>query len=130
MLQAASMTRILALALAGPLLLAACGENTPPPKPPTTVKPVGKKSTSQQRESVGITVYNSDFGLVREIRSVDLGRGVVSLEFNDVSSKIEPQTVFVKSASPAALTVYEQNYRFDLLTPEKLLEKYEGKKVR
>jgi hypothetical protein len=113
------------------LSLAACGGSTPPPAPPSKGPPTAKTSTSADRESVGITVYNSNFGLVREIRSVPLGRGRVELEYRDVSSQIEPETVHIRSIdAPSAFGVLEQNYRYDLLTPQKLLEKYEGKKVR
>ena len=70
--------------------------------------------------------------VVRELRDVDLGTGRVSLEFRDVSSRVEPDTVHVKSMSPTskAFSVLEQNYRYDLLSPQKLLKKYEGKKIK
>ncbi len=87
------------------------------------------KSTSDQREEVGITVYNQNFGLVREVRTIDLAAGRTALEFRDVSEQIEPQTVAIKGLG-AQLHVLEQNYRYDLLSPQKLLEKYVGKKVK
>jgi len=89
------------------------------------------KSTSAQRESVAITVYNQNFGLVREVRNIDLPLGRVSLEFRDVAARIQPETVHIKSlSSPDLFSVYEQNYRFDLLTPQTLLQKYVGKQVK
>ena len=121
---------LLAAPLALAFMLSACGDNPPPPpKLAGNAKPIAKRSTAEQREMVAITVYNSDFGLVREVRNVDLGQGTISLEFRDVSSQIEPQTVHIKGM-PGALSIFEQNYRYDLLTPQKLLEKYEGKKVK
>jgi hypothetical protein len=90
-----------------------------------------KVSTAEQRSEVGITVYNQNFGLVREVREVDVGTGTVDLEFRDVAANIQPETVSIKSLSAAgSLGVLEQNYRYDVLTPAKLLEKYVGKKVR
>ncbi len=90
-----------------------------------------KKSSAKEREKVGITVYNQNFGLVREIRKLHLGEGRVSLEFRDVSAHIQPETVHIKSLDGEDdLSVLEQNYRYDLLTPEKLLEKYVDKKVK
>jgi hypothetical protein len=48
-----------------------------------------------------------------------------------VSAHIQPETVHIRSIDdPDALAVLEQNYRYDLLTPEKLLEKYVGKRVK
>ena len=87
-------------------------------------------STSDQRQEVGITVYNDGFGLVREVRNLDVGTGRVALEFRDVSAQIQPETVAIKPVTGTGLTVFEQNYRYDLLSPQKLLEKYVGKKVK
>jgi hypothetical protein len=90
-----------------------------------------QKSTAGEREEVGITVYNQNFGLVREVRTIDLAQGRTALEFRDVSEQIEPQTVAIKSLVPGAqLHVLEQNYRYDLLSPQTLLAKYVGKKVK
>ena len=89
-----------------------------------------KISTSAERTNVGITVYSDDFALVRESRRLKLGEGRVSLEYRDVSSEIQPETVHIQAlGDPRGLRVLEQNYRYDLLEPQKLLEKYEGKQV-
>ena len=87
-------------------------------------------STSAQRKEVSITVYNDGFGLVRETREVDAANGRVALEFRDVSSQIQPETVAIRPTGAGQLRVLEQNYRYDLLSPSKLLEKYVGRKVR
>ena len=88
------------------------------------------KSTAAQRKEVSITVYNQNFGLVREVRDLELGTGRVALEFADVASTIQPQTVAIKPLGGGALNVLEQNYRYDLLTPQTLLEKYVGKGLK
>jgi hypothetical protein len=88
-------------------------------------------STPEQREEVALTIYNQNFGLVRELRRVELGRGSLQLEFGGVASTIQPETVHIQSLSaPGGLRVLEQNYRYDLLSPQKLLEKYVGRMVR
>lgn len=91
-----------------------------------------KVSTETDRKKVSITVYNGNFGLVREVRELpDLGRGQVSLELRDVAATIQPETVAIQSlGGPKALSVLEQNYRFDLLTPQTLTEKFVGRDVR
>lgn len=93
---------------------------------------VEKRTTgSADTREIGITVYNQNFGLVREVREVTLGSGRTELEYADVAAQIEPHTVHVKSLDAAGgLSVLEQNYQFDLLNPQKLLEKYVGKKVK
>lgn len=118
-----------ALACALTLLLAGCATKKASEVPSGPA--IERSSDGTTRESVSVTVYNSNFGLVREARQVDLGEGRVALSYADVSAQIQPETVHIKSLDdPAALTVLEQNYRYDLLTPEKLLEKYVGKKLR
>ncbi len=90
-----------------------------------------RRSTSADREAVTLTVYNQNFGLVREIRSLDLGRGLLRLEFGNVASSIQPETVHIRSLERGnPLAVLEQNYEYDLLSPQKLLEKYVGRTVK
>jgi hypothetical protein len=88
------------------------------------------QSTSEQRSEVTITVYNQNFGLVREVRDLALGRGRVALEFRDVAAQIQPETVHIRAlVGTDGLRVLEQNYQYDLLNPQKLLEKYVGRTV-
>jgi hypothetical protein len=90
-----------------------------------------RASSATDRRELSITVYNQNFGLVREVRDLPIGIGRIALDFRDVAALIQPQTVYIRSLAGAdALTVLEQNYRYDLLTPQKLLEKYVGKKVK
>ena len=82
------------------------------------------------QETVSITVYNSNIGLVKDGRRLTLPNGVTELRFGAVAAKIMPQTVHIKSLSdPSGLQVLEQNYEYDLLTPQKLLEKFVGKEI-
>src|SRR5712692_9251583 len=73
-------------------------------------------TTARDRQSVNITVYNSNLGLVRETRTLTLPEGRVALRFSDVTSQIRPETVHLASlTAPAALRILEQNYQYDLL---------------
>jgi hypothetical protein len=70
------------------------------------------------------------FGVVREIRKLALTRGDNQVKFADVAAAIDPTTVAFKSlTAPDSTAVLEQNYEFDLVNPDKLLEKYLGKSV-
>jgi hypothetical protein len=82
------------------------------------------------QESVAVTVYNSDIGLIKDIRRLTLPSGLTELRFGEVAAKIMPQTVHIKSLTHAnQLHVLEQNYEYDLLTPRKLLDKFVGKEI-
>ena len=79
------------------------------------------------RQSVNLTVYNNNLALVRETRRVELPNGTFVLRYEDVAKAVRPETVYIRDASdPAAVTVLEQNYRYDVLTPSRLLELYVG----
>ncbi len=80
---------------------------------------------------VAITVYNVNLGLVKDRREIKLPKGTSDLRFMDVASKIIPTSVSIKSlVDPESLRILEQNYEYDLLNPQKLLDKYVGKEVK
>lgn len=88
-------------------------------------------STSDDRAEVEVTVYNDNLGLIKEVRKVELPKGQGELRFMDVAAHIRPVTVHVKSThNPADFSVLEQNYEYDLISPEKLLDKYVGKNIK
>src|SRR3989454_6110791 len=87
-------------------------------------------TTARDRQSVNITVYNSNLGLVRETRRLTLPDGRIALRFADVTAQIRPETVHLASlTAPAALRILEQNYQYDLLNPAKLLDKFVGREI-
>lgn len=116
------MTRIAAYILTAALVA--------PLAVPAAAAPPRYASNVDDRSEVSVTVYNNNLGLVREIRDVTLGQGELRLEFQDVASTIQPETVIVRPLGQGRLGVLEQNYRYDLLSPQKLLEKYVGRSVR
>ncbi|HTD33434.1 MAG TPA: DUF4139 domain-containing protein [Candidatus Elarobacter sp.] len=87
-------------------------------------------STLGDQRAVGITIYNADLALVRDRRHVTLPKGESHLALRDVSARIQPETALLTSiTAPARLNVIEQNFDYDLLSPQKLLEKYVGRDV-
>jgi len=88
------------------------------------------RSTLDDQQSVAVTIYNNNLALVKDQRKVNLNSGLNNLALRDVSAQIRPETALLRSLSNAgSLTTLEQNFDFDLLTPQKLLEKYVGKNV-
>ncbi|MBI3247622.1 MAG: DUF4139 domain-containing protein [Deltaproteobacteria bacterium] len=113
------------------------GDTLPPPvfavDPAPAAAPATppRVSTLDNQTNVSLTIYNSNLGLVKDVRDIDLGEGEQELRFMDVASEVIPTTVHVKSLTDArGLQVLEQNYEYDLISPEKLLEKYVGKEVK
>lgn len=88
------------------------------------------RSTLQDQQEIAVTIYNSDLALVKDQRKVKLKTGLNGLAMRDVSAQIRPETSLLRGISnPGSFTLLEQNFDFDLLTPEKMLEKYVGKTV-
>jgi hypothetical protein len=75
---------------------------------------------------VAVTIYGNNTALVRDTRLLDLRGGRQTLEFKNVSAKIRSETVSLKAAD---LSILEQNFDFDLLSPGKMMEKAVGHTV-
>lgn len=70
------------------------------------------------------------FGVVKEVRTLVLERGTNELKFTDVAAFIDPTTVsFADLTDPGGTSVLEQNFRFDLVSAEKLYEQYIDREV-
>jgi hypothetical protein len=81
-------------------------------------------------EGVSLTVYNQNFGVVKEVRTLALDGKMATVQFRDVAKQIDPTSVHFKSLTdPAGTVVMEQNYEFDLVSADKLLDKYIDKKI-
>lgn len=76
---------------------------------------------------LSLTIYNSNLALVEHVRPMQVAAGTHRIEFAGVSAQILPQTV---SFSGPGLSIIEQNFDYDLLTPQKLMEKAIGQQVR
>ena len=89
-----------------------------------------RRTTEKDQTDLSVTVYNSNLALVRDVRQIHLQSGVFPLRFEDVAASIKPATVHFRSLTdPAKVNVVEQNYEYDLLDPQKLLQKYVGREV-
>ena len=64
------------------------------------------------------------YGMVRQEREVQLGRGRSQVRFTDVAALIDPTTVTFTSLTEPAARVLEQNFQFDLVSTDKLLQKF------
>jgi hypothetical protein len=91
---------------------------------------VEQVTTLADQKAVAVTIYNQNLALIKDQRKLQLGVGESALSFRDVSAQMRPETALLRNPKqPNALSVIEQNFNFDLLTPQKLLEKFVGKTV-
>ncbi|MDX2127592.1 MAG: hypothetical protein SFU91_00995 [Chloroherpetonaceae bacterium] len=78
-----------------------------------------------KRESLSLTIYNDNLALVRESRKVQLPSGNTSYSLTDIPERIDPTSVRVKFNG----SVFEQNYQYDLVSADKILQRYIDKPV-
>lgn len=83
----------------------------------------GPAGAQQKDEGVAVTVYNGGYAVVRELRDLQIGKDGVA-KFTDVATAIDPTTVHFKSLSDPKAKLLEQNYQYDLVSANKLLQKY------
>ena len=87
-------------------------------------------TTLNDQVDLAVAVYNSNLALVRDVRQLNLPTGEFQLRFMDIAATINPATVHFRSTTePTRLNVLEENYEYDLLDPQKLLQKYVGREV-
>src|SRR5262249_31737606 len=79
------------------------------------------------QDDLSITIYNNNLALVEDARTLDIAAGRSKLEFKDVSTAIRPETVALDARD---VTIVEQNFDYDLLTPDKMMEKAVGTQVQ
>ncbi len=101
-------------------------ESVPPARPEAAR---GERSEDGNMQ-VELTVYNSDLGLVKETRSLDLIAGENQVRYSNVAARIDPTSVHLTSlGDPSGLVVLEQNYEYDIVSSSKLLSKYVDQEV-
>jgi hypothetical protein len=103
---------LLSTCLAAPALAQISAEIPPP-------------SQSAQGE-VAVTIYNNNLALVQDRRQLDIPAGRSRQEFPDVSAQIRAETVTVTGSD---LGIIEQNFDFDLLSPQALMQKAVGETI-
>ena len=113
------MIRTLAVALSASALLPA----------PAQPLPREVDSAAAGREAIALTIYNDDLALIKDRRRVELPGGLARLSLREVSAQLRPETALLRASDGNALRLIEQNFDFDLLTPQKLLDKHVGREV-
>src|ERR1700684_3184210 len=97
---------------------------------PVAADPGEHVSTLSDQRAVGVTIYNEELALIRDRRHVTLPKGESHLALRDVSAQMQPETALLQSVTaPRRLSVVEQNFDYDLLSPQKLLAQSVGRDV-
>ena len=88
----------------------------------------GAVSPEQYRPGSGVPVPG--YAVVRHERDIPLISGTNQVRFSDVAAQIDPTSVSFESLTdPNNTRVIEQNYQFDLVSSQRLLEKYIDREI-
>lgn len=72
------------------------------------------------QKSLAVTVYNQNLGVIKDVRNINIKKGNSTIAITDVAQNIDPTTVHIGFNGE----VLEQNYQYDLISLNKILEKY------
>jgi hypothetical protein len=81
-----------------------------------------------EAEDLEVTIYNSNLGVVKEYRTNFLSAGLNDVLYEDVASLIDTTSVRLKSMN-GNIEVLEQNFQYDLVNRDKILQKYIDKEI-
>lgn len=87
------------------------------------------KAASPEKTRNEVTVYNQNLALIKEYRTMDLSKGNNIVKYVDVASQIDPTSVMFRDPESINTIVVEQNYEYDLISSDKLLDKYLDKEI-
>lgn len=106
---------------------AAEAQNAKNSEPPKKEEKGETLVTTKNRKNLNLVVYNQNFALVNDTRTIPFTKGINSIAFQNVSSQIKPETAVFNGDG---VRVLEQNFNFDLLSRNSLLQKFLGKDIR
>jgi hypothetical protein len=95
-----------------------------------TAAPAQTSSSGATKRSLAVTVYNQNLGLVHEERSLDLRAGLNRVRYADVAALLDPTSVHLVPVGGGDFRVLEQNFQYDLVSGDRLLERSIGSTVR
>ena len=81
---------------------------------------------SIEHKSLSVTVYNQNIGVIKDVREIDISSGSSEIKITGVAQQIDPTSVHIKLAGE----VIEQNYRYDLVSLDKILRKFVNQNIR
>lgn len=94
--------------------------------PPELYRPVAGAAMNMSQLVARIPGY----AIVKQERTINLRAGRSTVRFSDVAAQIDPTTVsFVSLTDPDRTHVLEQNYEFDLVSTDKLMQRYLDRRI-
>ena len=95
------------------------------------VTPAVGQTKAADKPGFSVTVYNQNYALVKDCREIELKKGLSTVKLTDVAATIDATSVrFVSLTDAKGTRVVEQNYEFDLVSADKILQKYIDRPIK
>ena len=116
-----SKRNVVVALLAGLFLFTAIPGHAEPAKVSLTIYNAPSSNYSYDQGSI----HGFGYAVVRETRALNLEKGKNTIRFTDVAKTIDATSVSFESLTdPKGTSVLEQNFEYDLMSSDKLLERY------
>ncbi len=79
-------------------------------------------------QDTSVVVYNNNLGLVKKTIRLDLTRGTQTVSYAGVADRIDPTSVRL-NAQQGTVRLVEQNFRFDVTNPQKVIREYLNREI-
>lgn len=79
-------------------------------------------------DDVSLTIYTDNFGLVKQTQTLDFKKGTGETRFDNVAALIDPTSVHI-SPKDNGISILEQNFQYDLVNTQKMMQKYLGSDI-
>ena len=80
-----------------------------------------------ENKDINISIYNNNLALVKDTRKIYLKGGINEVAFEGVATQIKPESVMILGEN---IKVLEQNYDYNLITEQNILQKSVGNMVK
>ena len=88
--------------------------------------PLNTNAQEYNQKKLAVTVYNNNLGVIKDVREIKLNSGITNISITNVAKLIDPTSVHIKLNGE----VIEQNYQYDLVSLQKILQKYIDKQIQ
>lgn len=82
--------------------------------------------TTDSQTDLNVAIYNENIALIKDTRDVDLSLGRNKIAYENISAQIIPESALLDGTN---ISVIEQNFDYDLITNDSLLQKSVGQDV-
>jgi hypothetical protein len=90
---------------------------------------VAQSTEAGKQRDLSMSIYNDNLAVVRDRRQFSIKSGISELRFTDVAATTEPTSVRLRPLGKRSIEILSQDFRYDLATADRLLERYLNREI-